>query len=110
MEIYHMGALKLHPTTKYTKELVAVLSDLWDKGAIKPLHAVQTSVPNYHHCDQILLTPNIHKPACPDQPKVISRGSITYNMAKFVADSIAPLVGCSPHHIKNSSDHVTTLS
>ena len=50
--------------------------------------------------------PKVHKPVCPLPPIVSSIGSVTYQVAKFVADIISPLVGQSPHHIKNSADFV----
>ena len=38
----------------------------------------------------------------PLQSIVFSRGSITHGVAKNLADIICPLVGQSPHHLKNT--------
>ena len=38
-----------------------------------------------------------------------SVGSVTYQAARFIADIIAPLVGSSPHHLKNSADFVSKV-
>ena len=54
--------------------------------------------------------PQIHKPDKPLRPIVASRGSITYNTAKYVARILAPLVGKTPNHIHNSQDLVNKLS
>ena len=51
-------------------------------------------------------SPKVHKPACPLRPIVSSIGSVTYQVAKFVADIISPLAGQSPHHFKNSANFV----
>ena len=47
--------------------------------------------------------PKIHKPdPVPVRPIVSSIGSVTYKIAKYVASVLGPLVGKTPHHIKNS--------
>ena len=45
--------------------------------------------------------PKVHKKDMPLRPIVSCRGSIFYNIARFVAD-ISPLAGKSPYHLKNS--------
>ena len=40
------------------------------------------------------------------RPIVSSRGSISYEVAKELARILRPLVGKSPHHIKNTGDFV----
>ena len=55
--------------------------------------------------------PKIHKPPpVPLRQIVASRGSITYEVSKFVAAILAPLVGTTPYHIKNSHDLTEKLS
>ena len=44
----------------------------------------------------------IHKTGTPLRPIVSSRGSITYGVAKELSYIIKPLVGQSPHHLKNT--------
>ena len=46
--------------------------------------------------------PKIHNVGTPYRPIVSSRGSITYGVAKEVTNIICPLVGQSPHHLKNT--------
>ena len=45
----------------------------------------------------------------PLRPIVSSRGSITYGVAKELAHIIKPLVGQSPHHLKNTQHFVQQL-
>ena len=58
-------------------------------------------------CTQLVLPPKfyglpkIHKIGTP-RPIMSSRGSITYGVAKELAGIICPLVGQSPHHLKNT--------
>ena len=48
--------------------------------------------------------PKVHKASVPLRPIVSSIGSVTYNIAKYLAKIIGPLVGKSNHHIWNSKD------
>ena len=50
--------------------------------------------------------PKIHKSGTPLRPIVSSIGNITYNIAKYLTQILSPLVGQSPHFIKNSLDFV----
>ena len=40
------------------------------------------------------------------KPIISSIGSVTYNLAKHAAKLIGPLVGNSPHHLKNTQEFV----
>jgi len=53
--------------------------------------------------------PKIHKKDYPLRPIVSSIGSVSYKAARLVADILSPLVGQSPHHIKNSADFVKKI-
>ena len=48
--------------------------------------------------------PKIHKRDIALRPIVSSRGSINYEVAKELSRILRPLVGSSPHHIKNTGD------
>ena len=63
---------------------------------------IQTIIP--HQCSPSMSygLPKIHKTGTPLRPIVSSRGSITYGVAKDLAYTIKPLVGHSPHHLKNT--------
>ena len=50
--------------------------------------------------------PKIHKPDTPLRPIVSSCGSVTYGMAKELANILKPLVGKSPHHVNSTQDFV----
>ena len=43
------------------------------------------------------------------RPIVSSIGSVTYNLAKYATKVLSPLVGKTPHHIKNSQAFVDTI-
>ncbi|XP_072020493.1 uncharacterized protein [Amphiura filiformis] len=91
------------------KQLVSVLQSLRDSGAInvptyRRLYPTSSDVPKFYGL------PKIHKASCPIRPIVASCGSITYNSAKYVADLLAPLVGKTDRHLKNSADLVDKLS
>ncbi len=54
--------------------------------------------------------PKIHKPDIPLRPITSSRGSITYNLSKHLAQILAPIVGKTDSFIKNSVHLVERLS
>ena len=53
--------------------------------------------------------PKIHKTGTLLRPIVSSRGSITYGVAKELSHIIKPLVGQSPHHLKNTQHFIQQL-
>ena len=53
--------------------------------------------------------PKIHKTGTHLRPIVSSRGSITYGVAKELSHIIKPLVGQSPHHLKNTQHFIQQL-
>ena len=55
--------------------------------------------------------PKIHKPEpIPIRPIVSSIDSVTtYNLAKYAASVLGPLVGTTPHHIENTRDFVEKI-
>ena len=55
-------------------------------------------------------TPKIHKNPLKMRPIVSGINSITYHLARHLADLLKPLVGQSTAHIKNSKDLVTKIS
>ena len=52
--------------------------------------------------------PKIHNRDIPLRPIVSSMGSINYEVAKELARILRPLVGNSPHHIRNTGDLCST--
>ena len=60
-----------------------------------------------HHCCPPKLWPSQNtKSWHPLRPIMSSRGYITYGMAKELANIIHPLLGQSPHHLKNTQHFV----
>lgn len=53
--------------------------------------------------------PKIHKEGAPLRLIVSSINSVMYNIAKHLANILAPLVGNTPHHIQNSIDFVNKV-
>ncbi len=99
---------KKDPTKKYARNLSASLKKLKEDKVLdeyKYRHLLHTSAepPKFYGL------PKIHKSDMPLRPIVSSRGSITYNTAKFVADIIKPLMGKTPHHLHNSQDLISKL-
>jgi hypothetical protein len=54
--------------------------------------------------------PKIHKEGVPIRSILSNIGAPTYQLAKFLARILSPLMGCSIHHVKNSTEFVHTLS
>jgi hypothetical protein len=54
--------------------------------------------------------PKIHKEGVPLRPIVSKIGACSYQLTKFLAGILSPLVGCSIHNMKNSIEFVHTLS
>ena len=94
--------LKRDPTNIYKKKVINLLQELEKDGVIdRPLYYKLypgEAVP----C--IYGLPKIHKEGAPLRPIISSINSVTYNVAKYLATILAPLVGKTPHHIKNSQD------
>ena len=54
--------------------------------------------------------PKIHKPKpIPLRPIVSCVGSVTYNLAKFAAGILRPLIGQSPHYVRNTIEFVDKI-
>ena len=51
----------------------------------------------------------MHKNDIPLRPIISSVGSVTYKTAKELSRILKPLVGRSPHHVKNNQDFIHSL-
>ncbi|XP_071476530.1 uncharacterized protein [Diadema antillarum] len=101
--------MKSIPTWKYKTKLIKILQSVKQSGAITDIKYRQL----YPTCEEVPKfygLPKVHKPTCPLRPIVACRGSISYDIARFVADIISPLVGQSDYHRQNSKDLVNKLS
>jgi len=97
------------PTPKYKRKLISILKGLKAKNKIeedqyKHLYPTAENVPRMY------CIPKIHKPGTPLRPIVDYTGSIGYNVSRALADVLAPLVGNSVHHIKNSKHLAEEMS
>ena len=100
--------LSKDPTAKYTAKLIKKLKELKDSDAIsdieyRRLYPTSTMIPRFYGL------PKVHKAGAPLRPIVASRGSLTYAVARRVADILAPLVGKNSFALKNSADLVKQL-
>ena len=58
---------------------------------------------------RIYCTLKIHKPANPLRPIVDYTGSVTYNIARALADLLNPLMGNTEHHLKDTKQFVSKV-
>ncbi|XP_072043325.1 uncharacterized protein [Amphiura filiformis] len=89
------------PTPKYKRQLIGILSRLKKEKKIDDKQ--------YKSYTQLLImfivlycTNKIHKEGNPVRPIVDYTGTIGYETSRELADILAPLVGNSVHHVKNS--------
>ena len=95
-----------NPTSGYRKKVVDYLDRLYfaekvidEKLYYKLKPASEPTVPAFYGL------PKIHKPdPVPVRPIVSACGSVTYDIAKYAAEILSPLVGKTVHHIKNSKE------
>ena len=96
------------PTSQHKNKLISLLKDIKHTGGLstntyKQLYPTSAVLPKVYGL------PKIHKTGTPLRPIVSSRGSITYGVAKELAHIIKPLVGQSPHHLKNTQHFIQQL-
>ena len=94
---------KRNPTSGYKKQLVALLTKIEADHQINrdeyyKLYPTTETPPKFYGL------PKIHKEGRPLRPIVSSCGSISYPCSRFLSDVLKPLVGQSPHHIKNTAE------
>ena len=96
------------PTSQLKNKLISLLKDIKQTGGLtthkyKQLYPTSAVPPKFYGL------PKIHKTGTPLRPIVSSRGSITYGVAKELSHIIKPLVGQSPHHLKNTQHFIQQL-
>ena len=96
------------PTSQLKNKLITLLKDIKQTGGLttqkyKQLYPTSAVPPKFYGL------PKIHKTGTPLRPIVSSRGSITYGVAKELSHIIKPLVGQSPHHLKNTQHFIQQL-
>ena len=96
-------------STSYLKnKLITLLKEIKQTGGLSTQKYKQlyptSAVPSKFYG-----LPKIHKAGTPLRPIVSSRGSITYGITKELFHIIKPLVGQSPHHLKNTQHFIQQL-
>ncbi|XP_071803690.1 uncharacterized protein [Asterias amurensis] len=87
------------------KRVASKLLSIHRSGALSvPLY--RRLRPSSSTCPRFFGNPKIHKPEVPLCPIVASRGSPTYDTAKYLAKVLRPLVGLTEHHVSNSTQFV----
>ena len=95
------------PMNKLKNKLDQILRDIKNQGGLsdynyKKVYPTSVIAPKFYGL------PKIHKLA-PHRPIVSCRGSITYGVAKKLANIIHPLVMQSLHHLKNTQHFVQDI-
>ena len=93
------------PTNTIKNKLINILKNIKTKSGLgtntcKSMYPTGCVPPKFYGL------PKIHKPDTPLRPIVSSCGSVTYGVAKELAQILKPLVGKSPHHINSTQDFV----
>ena len=97
--------LSKDPTPQLKNKLITLLKCIKQTGGLstqkyKQPYPTSAVPPKF---DGLL---KIHKTGTPLRPIVSSRRSITYGVAKELSHIIKPLVGQSPHHLKNTQHFI----
>ena len=87
------------PTGKLKNKLAQTLRDITNQRG-HSYHSYRKVYPTSAVPPKFYGLPKMHKVDTPLRPIVSSSGSITYGVAKKLANIICPLVGQSPHHLK----------
>ena len=101
-------ALTSDPTMRLKNKIISMLKSIKVKGGMseelyKRLYPIGARSPKFYGL------PKIHKLGMPLRPIVSSIGTVTYQTSKEVARIIKPLVGRSPHHVKNTHDFIDQI-
>ena len=94
-------AITSDPTMRLKNKLISMLKSIKTKGGIseefyRRLYPTGAGSPKFYGL------PKIHKLGMPLRLIVSSIGTVTYQTSKEVARILKPLVGRSPHHVKNT--------
>ena len=95
--------LSSDPTAKFKKKLVTILTKLLQEKKITSQQKWYL-YPTMEIIPRLYCTPKIHKPNTPLRPIVDYTNSIAYNLSRSLADILAPMIGKSERHVKNTKD------
>ena len=101
-------AITSDPTMRLKNKLISMLKSIKTKGGMseelyRRLYPTGAGSPKFYGL------PKIHKLGTPLRPIVSSIGTVTYQTSKEVARILKPLVGRSPHHVKNTKDFIDQI-
>ena len=101
-------AIPSDPTMRLKNKLISMLKSIKGKGGMKEelyrrLYPTGAGSPKFYGL------PKIQKLGMPLRPIVSSIGTVTYQTSKEVARILKPLVGSSPHHVKNTQDFIDQI-
>ena len=104
----HLPSSTQGPHPQLKNKLITLLKNIHQTGGLsthkyKQLYPTSAIPPKFYGL------PKIHKTGTPLRPIVSSRGSITYGVAKELSHIIKPLVGQSPHHLKNTQHFIQQI-
>ncbi|KAI8485712.1 hypothetical protein Bbelb_365460 [Branchiostoma belcheri] len=100
--------LKKDPTNKFKGKISSALKKLQTEGVLDRPTYLKLN-PTTEQPPAFYGLPKIHKQSVPLRPIVSSIGSVTYELAGFLAKILGPLVGKSQHHVQNSADFVNKI-
>ncbi|KAI8487847.1 hypothetical protein Bbelb_342950 [Branchiostoma belcheri] len=96
------------PTNKFKGKISSALKKLQTEGVLDRPTYLKLN-PTTEQPPAFYGLPKIHKQSVPLRPIVSSIGSVTYELAGFLAKILGPLVGKSQHHVQNSADFVNKI-
>ena len=94
--------IKADPTSSLKSRLINMLKNIkaetgMQDNTYKKMYPTGASPPKFYGL------PKIHRKNIPLRPIVSSIGSVSYGVAKELSKIIKPLMGCSIHHVQNST-------
>lgn len=97
------------PTPKLKGELVNILKECKEDNVMsnqlyRQLYPKREEVPKFYGL------PKIHKKDYPLRPVMPNVGSISHPVAKYLANTMGPLVGQTPQNVNNSVDFANKIS
>ena len=97
------------PTLSLERKITKQLLDLKCRDVL-PNKVYFCLCPSGSRVPQLYGLPKIHKDGIPLRPIVAVNGSVSYQLAKHLAQLLQPLCGNSGHHVKDSSDFSNSIS
>ena len=101
-------AMASDPTMRLKNKLITLLKSIKAKGGIKE-ELYKRLYPTGEGSPKFYGLPKILKVRMPLRPIVSSIRTVTYEASKELARILKPLVGKSPHHVKNTQDFIQQI-